>query len=68
MSINRGDIVRKSLGQPVNGSGHHGHLNRYVRMSFSNKTVMYKKRVMDEKEGQCHQSNRVVIVKQSPRV
>ena len=68
MSINRGDIVRRSY-QYHNG-GHYGHLNQYVRMSFSNKTVVYRKRVGEEKEreGQCHQSNKVVIMKQTPRV
>ena len=70
MSINRGDIVRKSFAINQNQGGHHGHLNQYVRMSFSNKTVVYRKRIAEERdrEGQCHQSNRVVIMKQSPRV
>ena len=48
MSINRGDIVRRSY-QYHNG-GHYGHLNQYVRMSFSNKTVVYRKRVGEEKD------------------
>lgn len=53
-------------------------LHRYVRISFSNKTVVYKKRVFcqDKREQgerenmtpQCHQSDKIVIMKQSPKV
>lgn len=53
-------------------------LHRYVRISFSNKTVVYKKRVFCQDKGeqgerenltpQCHQSDKIVIMKQSPKV
>ena len=75
MNINKGDLLRPSLAL----KGHAHSQNYLVRLSFSNKTVVYKRRAppidrereQDGEEGkavgQCHQSNRIVILKQSCR-
>jgi len=51
-------------------------LHQYVRMSFSNKTVVYKKRLVNEDRYNrenvvpvsVHQSNQILIVNSSPRL
>ena len=72
MNINKGDLLRPSLAL----KGHAHSQNYLVRLSFSNKTVVYKRRAppIDRENGeegkavgQCHQSNRIVILKQSCR-
>ena len=75
MNINKGDLIRRSLALKDNN-----YSQQYlVRLSFSNKTVVYKRRAppidrdreqdreKEKEAGQCHQSNRIVILKQSCR-
>ena len=60
------DLIRQSFNRDSSPR-----LHQFVRMSFSNKTVVYKKRIFTESEKmerEGHMPSKIVVVKQSPRM